>query len=242
MIERVRPHQTVAIDQALGNPKLLGHALGDVSSWTTWLVALRAAYGLPLDEDQRQVFASIAGGREPPTSRVRELWAVVGRRAGKSRMAAGIACHSALLQRHQLAAGETGFALVLSQTRDQAGLVLDYAHILSSRTARCCGRRLMVSQPMRSAARQFMHCRASQFVPISSRTNFDLCIFDESAFWRDEDPAPCQTSKPIRAVLPSLVTTGGMLIGIIHARTRNEVCCYQKFKDSLRRQTMTTCW
>ena len=47
MIERVRlrPHQAIAIDEALTNPKLLGNALGHVSSWSTWLTLC----GPPMD-------------------------------------------------------------------------------------------------------------------------------------------------------------------------------------------------
>ena len=45
------------IDSALRDQNLLGAALGDASSWSTWLVALRAAAGLPLNEQQQQTFA-----------------------------------------------------------------------------------------------------------------------------------------------------------------------------------------
>jgi hypothetical protein len=89
----------ISIDQALADPKLLGAALGDISTWQTWLAVLRAAFGLDLNSEQRQLFDSVAGGREPPTSRVREFWAVVARRSGKSRMAAGLGVHLALFSR-----------------------------------------------------------------------------------------------------------------------------------------------
>jgi hypothetical protein len=39
------------------------------------------------------------------------------------------------------------------------------------------------------------------------------CLFDESAFWRDESSSNPDV-ETYRAVLPSLATTGGMLIGI----------------------------
>ena len=57
---------------------------------------------------------------------MRELWCVIGRGGGKSRMAAAIATHTALLQRHQLAPGETGHVLVLSPTMAQAKIVFGY--------------------------------------------------------------------------------------------------------------------
>src|SRR5262249_22727803 len=78
----------LAIDRALMDPRLLGAALGEVASWQTWRIALKGAFGLQLDDEERALFGAIAGGRNPPAQRVRELWCVVGRRGGKSTMAA----------------------------------------------------------------------------------------------------------------------------------------------------------
>src|SRR5215470_282564 len=105
------------IDQALADQRLLGAALGDLGLWRTWRATLKAAFGLSLDEAERATFAKIAGDRTPPDKRVRELWCVVGRRAGKSRAAAMLAVFLALFQRHKLAKGETGHVLVLAATQ-----------------------------------------------------------------------------------------------------------------------------
>ena len=66
------------IDRCLTDRKLLGAALGSPETWRTWLVILRAAFGLPLDIKQRKTFAEVAGDRNPPKRRCRELWAVAG--------------------------------------------------------------------------------------------------------------------------------------------------------------------
>jgi phage terminase large subunit-like protein len=87
---------------------------------------LRAAFGLPLDEQQQKTFAAVAGNRVPPTQRVRELWCVAGRRSGKSRISAAIAVHAALFVRHQLARGERGMVLVLAASLEQARTVFNY--------------------------------------------------------------------------------------------------------------------
>jgi hypothetical protein len=80
----------ITIDEVLRDPNLLGAALGDPSSWSTWLSVLKAAFGQPLDTDEAAAFSAVAGGRASPLERVRELWAAVGRRAGKSRLAAAV--------------------------------------------------------------------------------------------------------------------------------------------------------
>jgi hypothetical protein len=113
------------IDRAF-EPRLLGAALGDLGSWSTWRAVLKAAFGLRLDADERGTFTSVAGNRQSPTRRVRELWAVVGRRAGKSRMAAALAVYFAAFVRHRLAAGEVGTVLVIAASRDQARTVFAF--------------------------------------------------------------------------------------------------------------------
>jgi phage terminase large subunit-like protein len=114
------------IDRALSDPRMLGAALGDSASWQTWLAVLRASFGLPLDEQQQQVFASVAGSRAPPTQRVRELWAVIGRRGGKSRIAAALAVYFAAFFEHKLARGERGMVLVIAGSLEQARTVFGY--------------------------------------------------------------------------------------------------------------------
>jgi hypothetical protein len=105
----------IAIDRALLDPALLGAALsGYASSWSTWIATLKAAFGLPLMDSELTSFHNIAGDRLPPTKRVRELWCVVGRRGGKSKMSAAIAVYLACFVKHNLSRGETGYVLVLA--------------------------------------------------------------------------------------------------------------------------------
>src|SRR6516164_53251 len=116
----------VELDHALFDRRLLGGGFGDLSTWRTWFTVLKAAFGRPLNSRERDVFASVAGPRAVPTKRVRELWAILGRRSGKSRIAAAIAVYLALFVKHRLARGERGAVLVLAATLDQARTVFDY--------------------------------------------------------------------------------------------------------------------
>ncbi len=62
-----RKTMTIAlpIDAALRDRNLLGAALGDIGSWSTWLAALRAAFGLPLNEAQQRDFRAHRGATLP---------------------------------------------------------------------------------------------------------------------------------------------------------------------------------
>jgi hypothetical protein len=201
------------IDKVMRDKRLLGTTLGDAASWDTWIAVMRGTYGLPLTASQQQIFAQVAGGRAPPTSRVRELWCLVGRRGGKSRTAAALACYEACFVRHDLAAGETGYVLVLAASKDQAHVVHDYvrAFLRDSPVLR----REIESETageIRLRSGVIIAVHANSFRSIRGKTML-ACICDEVAFWRDESSATPDL-EVYRAVLPALMTTRGILIGI----------------------------
>jgi hypothetical protein len=106
------------IDRAFRVSRLFGAALGDAASWHVWLTVLCAAFGLPLTAEQQQRFATIAGGRPPPSRLVRELSIVAGRRSGKSRVAALIAVFIAMFQAYRVSPGERPMVLVIAGSVD----------------------------------------------------------------------------------------------------------------------------
>jgi hypothetical protein len=205
---------TFTIDRALTDRKLLGAALGPIKPWKTWLAVMRAAFALGLDTDEeRELFEHIAGDRPLPHKRVRELWCIVGRRAGKSRMAAALAVFIACFIQHKLAAGEIGFVLVLASSRNQAQVV--FAYIRGFLEASPILRQeidSITTTEIRLKSGVIIGTHANSFRSIRGRTLL-ACIFDEVALWRDEVSATPDV-EVYRAVLPSLLASGGMLIGI----------------------------
>ena len=100
---------SATIADALADKQLLGAALGSTETWSTWLAALKAGFGIPLNRAERRAFTSIAGSRKPPRHKVKELWALCGRGSGKSRMSAAIAVFLACFFEHDLDPGEVGY-------------------------------------------------------------------------------------------------------------------------------------
>jgi len=231
MIERRRLNQasSMSIDRALTDPRLLGAALGDHASWTTWLVVLRAAFGLNLTDEQRDLFMQVAGGRSPPPRRVRELWAQTSRRSGKSRIAAALAVYAALFGTYHLAAGEDGLVLVLSASQAQSKGVFSYALGFIQQSP-------VLRQELVEATRNGIRLRNGITIAIHSNSFRNIrgrtllcCIFDEVAFWRDESSA-APDIETYRAVLPALATQNGLLVGISTPYRRVGLLA-QKFKD-----------
>lgn len=135
------------------------------------------------------------------------------RRAGKSRMASALAVFLALFQRHRLAKGQTGHVLVLAATADQARGVFTYCTgFVEAFEALRRAVKAITAHEIRLANDVVIAVHANSFRSVRGRTLL-ACIFDEVSFWRDEASATPDL-EVYRAVMPSLVASGGMLVGI----------------------------
>ena len=95
----------------------------------------------------------VAGDRAPPSRRVRELWCgPIGRRSGKSRMAAAVAVHIAALTDHskRLVPGEIGTVAVIAASREQASTVFNYIRGFLTASPNCWRARSRASAATRS--------------------------------------------------------------------------------------------
>lgn len=188
-------------------------------SWQFWRAVLSAAFGLPLDAEQERAFERLAGGRTAPQSRVRELWVVAGRRSAKTHVSAAVAVYLATIGAEldgtlrELSAGERGIVQLIAVDRKQAAVALGYI------------RGLLHSSPTLSAMVQresgdaidldnhvSLEVVTNSFRSVRGRT-LVAAILDECAFYRDAESATPDV-ETYRAIVPSLATTGGLLIGV----------------------------
>jgi len=201
-------------------------------SWTAWKVLLKAAYALPMSDADREVFAALAGNREPPKRRVKEFWVVAGRRGGKDSIASlGIGYAAAIEQRHldKLRPGERATVMCIACDREQAQIVKGYAEAyldeipeLEAMVERRTKKGFLLNNGVEIiiVTNSFRHVRGRTVL---------LAIFDECAFWRDEESATPDVEL-YRAVLPSLVTLPGSMIIGITSPYRKSGLVYQKYK------------
>jgi hypothetical protein len=204
----------VTLRRALTDRGLLGSILaGD--SWLPWRAILLASMGEELDADERVAFQSLTGRLTEPLERVEELWAVVGRRGGKTRSAATLAVYLAALCDHRkhLAAGERGLVLLLAQNTKAAAVAFNYCvgifdsvpllrELVTNRT----------SDTLSLSTGVDLEIRAASFKGLRSVTAVAV-IADEVCFWPNDEAANADT-EILNAVRPALATTGGPLICI----------------------------
>jgi hypothetical protein len=226
----MRMKRTLSIDAALADPNLLGAALGDQHSWRAWHSVLKAAFALPMDDDERALFGALAGGRSPPPGRVQELWCIVGRRGGKSRVAAAIGCYLACLSsRRRLTVGEVGEVAIIAAARDQAKVVFNYIiGFLEASPVLKQEIEGITTTEVRLRGNAILSTRAGNFRTVRGRTLL-AAVLDEVAFFRDESSAYADIEL-YRAVLPALSTTGGLLVGI-STPYRRVGLLHQKHRD-----------
>ena len=218
---------------------LLGAALGDATSWSPWIAILRAAFGLPLDEQQQQVFNRVAGGRDPPSQRVKELWSVCGRRSGKTRMAAAISVYIAAIEQHKLAPGEVGYVLLLAASKAQAYGRVSVRRRFPRSLADPASANTGHDRRRGAAQGQRRHRRArGQYRTIRGRTLLAV-VGDETASGEPRTrPSPTsKSSVPARPRSPRAADCGSVSAPVI----RNAACFTASGATTSVSRT-TTCW
>ena len=194
---------TVSIRQALADKQLLGQALSG-STWESWRILLTALMGEKLTAAERKVFTTLTGRATEPLQRVEEFCAVVGRRGGKSRAMATLACYIAALCQHKLVPGETGVVLLIAPDQRQAAIALEYAdagfatspilkQMVANRTADTLTLTNGISLEVRSSS--FRRLRGPTYIAV---------IADEAAFWHSEDYSSNADTEILNAVRPGL--------------------------------------
>jgi hypothetical protein len=201
------------IRQVMTDPHLFGHAFG-TESWKPWRSLLAGFYGLPLDRVETDHWYALTQ-RPPPQQNHDELWLVVGRRGGKSLIAALLAIYESAFcdYRDKLAAGEVATVLVISADRKQARTVFRYISGLLH--ANPMTGRLIVREDRESielSNRTVIEIGTASFRSIRGYT-LAAVICDEIAFWRTEESANPDT-EILTALRPALASLAGKLIAL----------------------------
>src|SRR6266508_6136521 len=95
-------------------------------SWSTWRTVLKAAHALPVTDDERDVLEHLTGRETLLDLPCRELWLLLGRRSGKSIIAALLAAWATTCRAYTLAPGEVGVFMVIAADRKQARVIKRY--------------------------------------------------------------------------------------------------------------------
>ena len=207
--------------EAMEDPALFGGQFTD-DSWNRWKALLGGFYGLPLDEQAADTFYELTH-REPLQEAADALWLVIGRRGGKSNIAALLAVYEAVFNDHRasLAPGEVATVMVIAADRKQARSVMRYI------------RGLLVDNPMLA---QLVVKDGPESIELANRCVIEImtashrgtrgytagCVIcDEISFWYSDGANP--DTEILNAIRPSLATLGGKLIALSSPYARRGV-------------------
>jgi hypothetical protein len=109
--------------------QLMSRVLGATfagETWNVWRAVLKAAHALPVTDDERVVLERLTGRETLLDLPCRELWLLLGRRSGKSIIAALLAVYATTCRSYALAPGEVGVFMVIAADRKQARVIKRY--------------------------------------------------------------------------------------------------------------------
>jgi len=180
-------------------------------SWAGWRVLLKAAFALPLTKAELQVFEELTGRTEAPADQAREVWAVVGRRGGKSIVSALVAVFLTTCRTYDLAPGERGVFMIVAADRKQARVVRRYVGGLLHSTPvleQMIARETKTEIQLTNGLTVEIH--TANFRSIRGYTVVGA-VLDELAFWPVEDSAN-PDREVLTALRPAMATTPGAMM------------------------------
>jgi hypothetical protein len=206
----------VTMRAALSRPDLLGSVLPG-PSWAAWRALLIAAVGERLTEDERSIFTKFTGRPAEPLVRIEELWAIVGRRGGKTRAAAVLSVYLSALCDHRdnLSPGERRLVLFLAQNQRQATVAFEYAEAIFDAVPMLAGEVVNRTANTLSLSTGIdLEVQPASYRSLRGMTCVGV-IADECSIWYSEESGSANADTAIlNSVRPTLATTGGPLIVI----------------------------
>jgi hypothetical protein len=182
-------------------------------TWKAWRTFWRAVYALPMDEADLVRLARHAGRTAPPTMPVREAWQIVGRRGGKSRMAALSALYQGIRSNYAaiLAPGEAGIVPVIAADRQQARSTLGYLKGLVRLPAFAPYVVRVLKDSIELKTGVEIRVGTASFRTVRGYTLVGV-VLEEVAFWLSDETGANPDGEIIGALRPGMATVSGALL------------------------------
>jgi hypothetical protein len=201
-----RQLQQPSIVDVAQDPSLFGSWF-DGPSWSAWMTFLRSLFALPFDESDLATFQHHTGRSTAPQTPFRESWVVVGRRGGKSVVAAAIAVYLAVFVDFSrcLKKGEIGTIALIASDRKQARVLLRYIKAFLDLDA--------FHGIVTNSTQQGVELRNGIVIEVHSASYRSVrgytllaALLDEIAFWRTADNSANLDTEIVSAIRPALST------------------------------------
>ena len=202
----------VTIRDVMTDKQLFGDQFGG-DSFAAWRALLAAFYGLELTDDERNILEAITGRAGSFLGAFAALWLVIGRRGGKSQIAALVALYQAVFHdyRSKLSPGEVATVLCIAADRAQARTVMRYIQGMAAHPMIAPMVKRQTETTIEFDNRCVIEIGTASFRSVRGYT-LAAVIADEIAFWFTDGANPDR--EIIQAVRPALATLDGKLIAM----------------------------
>jgi hypothetical protein len=179
-------------------------------AWAPWRAFVGALSGLPPEDDAaRELILQCTGRDTVPTTAAREGWMIVGRRGGKSRVAALLAVDAACFRQYRPAPGERLVVMVLAADKRQARVVFRYTRALLESVP-------MLARLITRVTREAIDLANGVSIEVHTASyrstrgySIVTVIADEVAFWHTDEHAAETDVEILNAVRPAMLTVPG---------------------------------
>jgi len=206
------------IIQAIKDPKIFGSLFKDLRTWTAWIVCLKAIFAIPMNKDELKIYKKYTGRKKPPRIPFKEAFLIIGRRGGKSFIAALIIVFLAVFIKWDLGL-EMGYIMCIASDRKQASIVFNYVRKILQLPA---FRNLVVNETKEEIELSNGIVLAVHTCSYRSLRGYQICalVCDEISFWRHEGSNPAsEVLTAARAPLKGI--KGGLMLIITSAYSRS---------------------
>lgn len=227
----VRQTPSLSILDTIDDPHLFA-SLFQGRTWRAWRAFLAAVFGLSATKRDAALIQRCTGRQTLPAKPAREAWVVVGRRGGKSRIAALLAVFLACFRdyRHILSQGERGTVMLIASDRKQARVLKGYVSGLLHAVPML--ERLIVNETAESIElenRIVIEVHTASFRSVRGYTVV-AAILDEIAFWPTDDAAD-PDSEIMTALRPAMATVPGALLVAISSPYARRGELWKAYRD-----------
>jgi hypothetical protein len=222
----------LSVVDALNDDAIFGRWFAG-ASWNVWRAVLKAAFCLKMTEAEVEAFSVVAGGRKPPCKRVKELWAIVGRRGGKDSIASVLAAHAATMVDYGglLRPGEKASCLCLACDRTQSKIVMGYVKAYFEQIpmlGELVTRETVDGLELSTGSEVIV--QTNSFRAVRGRS-VALAVADECAYWLSETSAN-PDAEVYSAIVPGMATLPGSMFVGISSPYRKSGLLFDKYRES----------
>lgn len=227
----------VAQDNNLAGPWFKG------DSWEGWFAFLAAIFGLPLTGTQKAIYVRHTGRKALPAGPSRGAWVAVGRRGGKSLIAAFVAVFLAcfVVWAEYLAPGELATIMIIASDRRQARVIMRYIAGFFDAVP-------MLSTMVVNRTKESIELNNHVIIEIHtcsfrSTRGYSLAavICDEIAFWRSDESANPDT-EILNALRPGLSTMPGSMLLCISSPYARRGALWEAYRKHYGKDSPVLVW